>query len=494
MCRNRILVCALLAVLAALPFVRGIQFGFVYDDHGVIVENEYLEHPENLLPTLTLKTLLNPRVVDSARPAVIATYFMDRALSGLNPVGYHITNILLHAFATVLLFLFARNLIAHEASAFCCALLFAWHPLALEVVQSPAFREDTLSVAFGVLFLMAALRSRNSALWFVIALPAYAIALLSKESAAVFPLILFALWWLYPAMRPGVARLTAFAVLSVAMTAAYGAVLFLIQPLQQVGVAWNGVSLRGAECIWSAPWLLAWNLRKLAWPHPLSVDYIFDPVAGPLDARFAVSCVALIAAAFAVWRIRGPRPLAAFAALWIVATFLPVSNLLPLFNPVADRYAYAMIPGFILLLICIVKKLRCNVQLMTAALASVYFALIMLRIGDWESDRKLWMAVLDVEPRSARAYTWLGLELKHDGNVAAAWESFTTAELLNPHDPSPSVNKAVLSGERGDLENAELRLRAVLEKHPDSTFARKNLATCLRLQGRDAEAAKFDLP
>lgn len=481
-----------LALLAAAPYLFGLQYPFVYDDHGVIAENAFLENPSNIVSVLKLHTLVDPEIVDGVRPVVISSYFADRAIWGLQPIGYHLTNVTLHVVAVLLLFVFARGIFNDKKYAFLAALLFAWHPLMVEPVQSPSFREDMLYTIFGMAFLLIGGKKASSSFWMVIALVAYILALLSKEAAIVFPPLLAVVWWLYPDRRPSPSRMKVWLVLAACITITWGWLVFVNRPAQQLGVEWNGLSFRGMESMWSIPLMLVWNLKKIIYPHPLSIDYRMEPLAGPLAPMFAVGFLIALVLLMLIWFFRQKHPALSLSVSWLLLAFLPVSNLLPLFNPVADRYAYMLVPGFALLLLYTLHMLSPKAWPVIIMVAGVYLGLILNRLPDWKSDRALWTSALRVEPESARAHTWIGIDEKQAGRQAAAWEHFSEAELLNPHDPSPTVNKAVMLGEKGDLAASEEQLLKVLQRYPGHKAARKNMATCLRLQGRDSEAELYD--
>jgi len=481
-----------LALLAAAPYLIGLQYPFVYDDHGVIAENAFLENPSHIIPTIKLRTLGDPEIVDGVRPVVIASYFADRALWKLRPVGYHLTNVALHVVAVLLLFAFARGFMSGRKYAFLAALLFAWHPLMVEPVQSPSFREEMLYTIFGLVFMLIGRQKASSLCWIAAALLAYVLALLSKEAAIVFPLLLGVVWWLYPEHRPAPPRMKVWLSLMACITAAWGWLVFIKHPVQQMGVEWNGLSFRGMECVWSLPLMLVWNLKKVVYPHPLSIDYRIEPLAGPFDPMFVTGLLAAVILVVLIWRSRHQHPAISLSLSWALLTFLPVSNLLPLFNPVADRYAYMQVPGIIFLVsysLCLLSPRAWPVMIVVAG---VYLGLILNRLPDWKNDRALWSSALKVEPGSARAHTWIGLDEKQSGRQASAWEHFSEAEMLNPHDPAPTVNKAVMLGEKGDLAASEEQLLKVLQRYPGNKAARKNMATCLRLQGRDSEAESYD--
>lgn len=484
-----------LILLAAVPYLASIHYPFVYDDHGVIVENEYLDNLSNLAPTLKLKTMTDPDIVDGVRPVVITTYFFDRAWWGLRPFGYRITNLALHSLVTVLVFGFSLHLLGDRRWAFLAALCFAWHPLLIEPVQSPSFREDILYSLFGLVFVWIGMKKPDSVFWLPVSLLVFILALLSKEAAVVFPVLLAVGWWIYPGRRPSPAMVRAWGACLAVIVVAWGWMVFFQRPgIQQVGVAWNGLSFRGSECWWSFPWLFFWNIGKIIIPHPLSIDYRVLPVTGPFELKFMLGLPAMVFFVWLIHQCRRRHPAFAFSLAWMLVAFLPAGNLLPLFNPVADRYVYLMVPGFVLSVMCALRWLSPGWWPVACAAAVVYLGATWHRLPDWKDDRTLWLATLAVEPGSARAHTWLGLAEKKEGRQQQAWEHFTEAEQLNPHDPSPTVNKAVLLGEKGDLAASEEQLRDVLQKYPRHTGARKNLATCLRLQGRDAEAAVYERP
>ena len=220
-------------------------------------------------------------------------------------------------------------------------------------------------------------------------------------------------------------------------------------------------------------------------PYPLSVDYRLVPVSPGFDVRLITGLVTVAGAMMLCWRLRNREPVWSLALAWLVVAFAPVSNLLPLLNPVADRYAYGMLPGFVLLFAAVLhKKSRHDIALL-AAIMMVFLLMTINRLQDWRDDRTLWTAAYNVQPESARARTWLGLLDQGEEKFDSAWEHFVEAERLNPHDVTPKVNRAILLGQQGDLAGAEILLREVLVQRPDHQAARENLALCLMLQGKE---------
>ncbi len=475
---------AALVLLAAAPYLFTLDYAFVYDDHGAIVENPFLREPGSLVQVLSLNTMRDPSVVDGQRPVLLLSCLADAALWGLNPRGWHATNVILHAASVLVGFFLFRRLTGRDSTAWAVMALYACHPLLIEAVQVPSFREDLLMGLLGFAALLAGTTTGRGQKAGTILFPLLlAAALLSKESAVAVVPLLVVIYLLVPPVRPGRPVWLLRLGLGLAVTLAGVAMIASGRPLQAVGGAWNGRSLLWPDQVWTAPWLFASYIGKMILPWPLSVDYVVDPVSfGSL--RFMIGMA--VAVAVLVIVIRGWRscPLVSLGLAWMVIVFVPVSNLVPLLNPFADRYAYGMLPGGCLLVADVCTRRGRAGHAVLAMLCCLYLALTAFRLPDWKNDEILWRATLATTPQSARAHTWVGLVEKHAGHMKVAEARFREAMRLNPHDPSAAVNLAVLVGQGGDLPQAEQLLRDVLERFPENQPARQNLEVVEELKSR----------
>ena len=120
------------------------------------------------------------------RPLTSLTYALNHAVGGLDPAGYHLLNVLLHALCAVLVLRLGRVLGATLLAATAAALLFAVHPVHVEVVANVAGRKDALATALIIATLLAHRMALARGGW-RLALPvlAFGAALLSKETGAV---------------------------------------------------------------------------------------------------------------------------------------------------------------------------------------------------------------------------------------------------------------------------------------------------------------------
>ena len=484
----------LLLAVAAAPWLRGLSFPFLYDDVGMIAENAFLENPANAGAVLTGRTLADPHVVNGRRPAVLATYFLDRALYGLRPAGWRATNLALHLGCAALLAGLLRRLTGRDFFAAAAGLLYALHPATSEAVHAPGFRADVLCLFFTLAFLRGFLATGPRAgIGRALGLASLALALLAKETALAAPLLLGALLVLFPAAFPAGRRNNLVGWAATAGLAALFFALWLALPtdLQAAGGAWNGESLRFPETLWSAPALWTRTLRLLLVPWPLNVTPGFAPVVSPTSLRSLWGMVWLALAGVGAWKARRAAPEIALGLGWMLAFFLPVSNLWPLLHPVADRYLYPIAPGFAILAAWILaRQPRRGRTLGLAALAAVYALLLLLRLGQWGSAEKLWTAAYFQNPRSAAAATWLGLLREEAGDAEGARAFYRAATEANPRAAPAWINWGALEGRAGNAAEAERLLRRATEVRPEGAEGWHNLAACLERQGRPAEAAE----
>lgn len=491
---NRAWKWALLLAVVASPWLIGLSFPFLYDDIGMIAENPFLADPANLGKVVTGQTLADPQVVNGRRPAVLATYFIDRALHGLAPAGWRATNLLLHLGCVALFMGLLRRLTGKGFFAAAAGVLFGLHPILAEAVHAPGFRADVLCFFFVLVFLHGMLatgpRAAISRIGGVVAL---GLALLSKEAALAAPLLLGALMILFPAAFPGERRAQWMRAAICAGIAAGFFALWALLPadLQGAGGAWNGESLRFPETVYSLPALWTRTLRLLLVSWPLNVTPAFEPVASPVSLRFGLGLGWLALCGWGAWKARRAAPEISLGLVWMMVFFLPVSNLWPLLHPVADRYFYPIAPGFAVLVAWVLAhQSRRGRTLGLAALAAIYALLLGLRLGQWESAEKLWTTAYFQNTKSAAAATWLGLLREEAGDADGARAFYQAATEANPDAVLAWSNWGILEGRAENWPEAERLLRRVVELRPEGAKGWHDLSVCLAAQGRPEAAAE----
>ena len=143
------------AIAGAAFFIFAGTFSnpFLHDDIAIIGENPLVRESGRLLEAFqhdywaVLET--NEARDRLYRPLTIASFALNHAAGGLNPLGYRIVNALFHAFACLALFLLCARFGLSRGAAGAVSLLFALHPVHTEAVNAVVARAD-LMAAVGV--------------------------------------------------------------------------------------------------------------------------------------------------------------------------------------------------------------------------------------------------------------------------------------------------------------------------------------------------------
>jgi hypothetical protein len=156
------------------------------------------------------------------RPLASWAFVVDRALWGLSPFGFHLTNILLHAVATLLAYAVGRRVLPTTRAAWLGAALFALHPCHAGAVAWISARADLLCGLFYLAALLFHLRARQEGrpAWWAVAAACLGLSLLAKEMAVSFPLVVLLEVLVFPRGEPLSRRLRG-PVVAGAVVAAY---------------------------------------------------------------------------------------------------------------------------------------------------------------------------------------------------------------------------------------------------------------------------------
>jgi tetratricopeptide (TPR) repeat protein len=421
----------IVAAAALLAFGRSLGNDFTYDEGLVIVgAQRFLQ--SGAFGVLFSKSYFAYSLEGTWRPVCTFTYMVDAAIS-MHPAVFKADSLLWHVVAAWLLMVLVRRLLPAERRkwALLAGLFFVVHPLTTETVDNASFREDSLVTVFTLATLILALDGRRA-----LALLCYALGLLSKESAVMAPVLLCILRLagfdgqrrlpnaprLPPSgrdrMRWILQELLPFGLLTVVyLGLRFGPMKTPVAYARYPGGTF-GATLMGLPAIW------AHDLRLLVWPWPLCAEYTgyfrFGPQPwGPV--ALAGLAVAAYLGLILVAARRGARAVA-FGLGWFLLALLPVSNLLPIPIPAAERFLYLPLCGVALALAgafgWVAEHRPRQAGRLGAALAVGLVAFLGLtnrRHADWRDDHALWLATVDVNPRSCGAQSAVGGSLLSQG-------------------------------------------------------------------------------
>jgi protein O-mannosyl-transferase len=477
----------LVFVASFLAYFNNLGNGFVYDDRYVIERNPLVQSLDwwGLVSKSYWGTLVDAGLY---RPFTLLSFGLNRLL-GSSAFGFHLTNDVLHAAASVAVLLLARRLGLGRTGSVGAALAFAVHPVQTEAVDALVGRADILAFGLVALALLLFLRGSHA----VAVGATYFLALSAKESAAfALPLFFFA------AEDRRAAR---FAPLGAAGVA-YGLARVLVLgglgiSGREIGFLDNPFASAGLGTrLLAAPALVLEYVRLIVWPRVLSADYSFDQIPAPVgafDHRVVAGTAILLCLAVVAWRAPSLR----FAA---VAFLVPLGFLLhvavPLGTLMAERLLYLPLLGVAL-------GFGTGIETLARRSARVAFLLLALLVTagatrvrtrnlDWRDNEALFRKTVATSPRSARSHFLLGAELLERKEYPRAAEAFEAGLAIYPEHfgARMSLGQALLGA--GDPLAAERAFYAALQAEPRSGDARK-AATEAALEAGRNQAREGDL-
>jgi protein O-mannosyl-transferase len=523
------LACALVTLAVFWPVLDN-QFVDWDDDINFVNNPEFRG-----LGWANLRFMLTTTMMGHWIPTTWITFGADYLLWGMNPRGYHLTNLLLHAAAGVAVYFVALRLLratmaggeqALRLGALAAALFFAIHPLRVESVAWVTERRDVLSGLWFALTVLAYLKAADATgarrrWWLAGSVAAYALAATSKAIVMTLPAVLVLLdvyplgrlgtgWreWAAPKVRPVWLEKIPYVVLAVGI-----AIMAIhIQRSFAENLVMQPLEFRVAVALYG----LAFYVWKTCVPWPISPLYQIplrlDPLAPPMLA--AAAAVISVSAALLWLRRRWPAGLAVWLSYLLLLA--PVSGLTQS-GPqlVAARYSYLACLGFALLAGAAVVRLaraesdgrrrgwaRAGGIAAVAGLAALG-ALSWHQAQIWRDSETLWSYVAAIEPTSAIGHNNLGHSYLQQGRLDEAEREILTSLRLSPEWDQAHTNLAALLARQGRMKEAgEARARlgylllaqgkhhAAVElfqrevaSRPDDAAAHNNLGAALLLRG-----------
>jgi tetratricopeptide (TPR) repeat protein len=538
-------VCVFLVLAVAIVFGQTLWHGFVNFDDDV-----YVYAAPRIVQGLACRSVAWAFTHSHAgnwHPLTSISHMLDCQMYGLRPAGHHLTNLVFHAAAAVLLFLVLRSLTGELWLSAFVAAVFAVHPLRAESVAWVAERKAVLSGLFFMLTIVAYTwyaRRRFSLARYVAVVMLFALGLMCKPSLVTLPFLLLLLdyWPLgrfapppgaesgqHPGERSGRHRILARLVVEKLPLVAFTVpICVTVLRMQRVGLQPLAVlspTARVANALVSYAAYLGqffYPVNLVAfYPHPGNAMPIWKP-AGAALVLLAISIAAL------AWRRTHPYLLIGW--LWYLMTLVPVIGLVQVgHQQMADRYTYRSEIGISIALAWGIadlsrswpwrrRVLGCTAVLVIASLMGIAWR----QTSYWRDSTTLWTHALKCNTRNYMAHLDLGnaaiecgqideaiccyrraLEIKPDyalahcnlgqtlltrGREEEAVQHFQKALELDPELADADYNLGNVMVQRKQLGQAIAYYRKALQINPDFALAHNNLGAALADLGKLDEA------
>ncbi len=436
--RHRLLV----ALTAALCFSNVLSAEFTMDDRYNVVENAAIRSLANLPSFFT--EAWGARSDDAFdrginqgywRPLSTLSFALDYALYGPRPSGFHLTNVLLHVAASVLVLAWLSRLGVGALGALAASLWWAVHPVHTEAVDVVTYRTELLATVAALVGLLVAARPHRptAGLWLALC---YAAGLLSKETAVTLPAWALVVDLLVLRERgagvlvrryaPSVLVLGSYLAIRKAMLTTTSVPFFAeLDPLATVA---------------SVVAIVGLYVRLLLWPWPLIPFYdwsVLPPATGFWEPHVVVGLVAaaLVIAACVVSVRRAPHVAAGLACACL--GLVPFLHLVPLPVGAGERFLYFASVGAALALGAAIDGAlaKRSIRSLVVGVVVVLGTVTLVRNRDWRDDAAIWTAAVRDFPESFNAQLALGTLHLEAGDAAAAEVALEAADRLVPGVP-----------------------------------------------------------
>lgn len=505
----------LLVLAGVLAYANSLTKAFVFDDNWWIVKGDPLAAP------------FDWSRLGASRSLVMLSLHLNHKLSGLSPVGYRLTNVVIHVLAGLTLYGIVRRTLRlprwdgqyagrADGLAFAAALLWLVHPLNTQAVTYVIQRCESLMGLFYLLSLYAWLRGatadRRGWAWHLASVAAFGLSGMCKEVAATLPAVLvlydrvflarswgelvrrrWAAYLLLAAVGGWLASGFVYAAFS-RDTASGGAGFALASTAAQEAATPKTYALTQTEVILH-------YLRLAVWPTGQSLDYLGWPLAHSLGEVWpAAAAVGALLVATAVLLV--VRPPVGFLGAWFFLILAPTSSVMPIIDPVFEHRMYlpliAVVVGLVFAAAEVVRRLvpdpwrAAGVGLgLTAVAAALLARQTAVRNEAYRSSLSIWQDVMAKRPGSLRGrYTVAELYLKA-GQPELARPLLEQLRKEAPGHPFVELNAARYLEAVGRFKEAAVVYRAcAAEEAKLGPLAVIPLAKVLLADGHPAEAVE----
>jgi protein O-mannosyl-transferase len=465
---------AAVTIVTAAVFWPSVGYGFVNFD-----DDEYVYQNNMVLGGLSSDAIwwaLTTRHATNWHPLTWLSLQLDATLFGKDAIGFHRTNVLIHAVTAGLTYLVFRRMTGAVGRSLSLALLFALHPLRVESVTWVAERKDVLSTLFWVLTLLAYHRyvTAPSRGRMAVVAVVFALGLMAKPMLVTLPFVLMLLdFWPFGRWQrlADVGKLVREKV--VLFVLVIGSCVVTVYVQGSGGAVQTFDQVPTVDRLAGAPVAYVVYLGMTAWPSELSVYYPLPREARPLWQPVAAVAVVASITVFCFF-LRRRATYALVGWLWYLGTLVPVIGILQVGGQAyADRYTYVPHLGLWLAVVWAVAGASAHFRLPEvgqAALAVLAVAacgaLTVRQERFWSSPSDLWERSLAVTPddNPIANYNYAIHLLKEGREEDSAVYLRRAADAVNPINPIRAwslVNLAKVALHAGKTADAEWAAREV---------------------------------
>jgi len=509
-----VLLCVVVFIVAFAVYANTIGSDFIWDDEYLILNNSQIKsfsHLGNVFKTYVGYGSEN--INTFYRPIQELSNMIDYFLWGLEPFGFHLTNVILHSLVAVMVFIFIFNITGNTPASFIAALFYAVHPVHTEAVAYIAGRADSLYSLFMLLSLVFFIRSvkpaprgvKGNLGSYAASLIFFVLSFLSKEMGLIAPLLVF-LYMFY--FLRGTENDHLFKMYKwrwvpyLLIVMIYGALRATVLNFSDIAPVSAFVKIPFIYRMLTFFRTLFVYFRLLIFPSDLHMERAISITRSIFNLE---AVLALLMMGGIVWiaykTYRSNKRMISFAIAWFFANLLPISNIVPINSFLAEHWIYmASIGPFMLLglgLVWVWKKippkgisLKTVFVLAIVSILSLYMTAAIRRNRDWKDEISFFHSTLKYHPRNARLYLNLGNTYYEKEEIDKAIEQYQKAININKKYAVAYGNIGSAYLNKKNIDKAEEYLNIAIKLKHNYPIAHYNLGIVNFHKKRYDEALK----
>ncbi len=486
----------ILILLVVLAFANSIQNSFVWDDYLMIVDNPRIDlAPKEMLSLFTMPlskfTGYPEHLQVYYRPVLFLYFILNYKIWGMNPAGFHLANILIYITTVLVLYRAGLHLFDRQENSKLTSLIgasvFAVHPVNSEMAGRAASGE----ILFGFFILLSLyffLKERK-----YLSLFTFALALLSKEPAVMFPFALVILAIDKKGIKKGISTMMPY----IMLIGSY----FILRTITVDTVLGSEITQPVFTRIITMSVAIFDYTKSFVLPYPLKLFYPAEWHTSLSEPKVILAIATLIAISFSVYKLRKDKVmlfllLAPYIMLipviWRVNTLPVGSNL----SSISNRFLYVSIMPFSLFAAAMAQRLfkGYTKKYLVAGCLSVIIiltALTALSNRDWGNNITFFGKIIEQSPNTEFARIGLGNAYKEAGRLDEAMREWQIALQINPNQIELFNAVGNIYFLRGDYEKAINMYETAFIKGSQTVELYYNLALSLESVGKKDKASVY---
>lgn len=476
---KRLILCGGILCIAFFTYFSALQNGFVnWDDNVYVYENPNIRS----IDIGFFKWVITAIVSSSWHPLTIFSLALDCKCWGLDPFGYHLTNIILHLLNTILVFILTEELIKTKGNdnskaglkatiaATTTALLFGIHPLHVESVVWISERKNVLYAFFYLLSILSYLKyafsdsKKGKVKYYILCLFLFVLSILSKSMAVTLPMILLILDF-YPLGRISEKNIKAKKIFIEKIP------FFVLSLISSIITVYSQTdALRSLEEYPLSYRLIVsmysyfFYIMKMISPTLLAPFYPYPNASIIFSTHYLIACAIILGITiFSIWNLTRKR---LFATCWLyyIGTLLPIAGIIKVGDAAAaDRYTYLPSLGMFLLAGLGIATFFERVSIKAYKIVGVSILLLLSvilidktvrQIAIWQDSMTLWTHQVMLYPDNALAYNHRGSAIAQQGDLYRAKKDLNKAISLNPMYTDAYHNRGIVYNNLADFQHA----------------------------------------